>query len=160
MHCQNLITSPLVQSASFSLKSLQHPCEPKENLQCKVKNIHRQISSRLYQKTVGCSEESWYSWINKKACPFSLIAPLAMTDTLLAEGFMPRPRSLFRQHLPQLRLCSEPLRHMLIGGHMTLFFSSFLIPPYVCMAHMTSLLSLLLHPDTITHFPASFSFGD
>lgn len=70
---------------------------------------------------------------------------------------MPRPRSLFRQHLPQLHLCSEPLQHMLIGGHMTRFFffffpPHFLIPPYVSMAHMTSLPSHPLHPDTISHF--------
>lgn len=36
LHCQNLIIFPLVQSASFSLKSLQHPCELKDNVQCKV----------------------------------------------------------------------------------------------------------------------------
>lgn len=75
---------------------------------------------------------------------------------------MPRPRSLFRQHLPQLHLCSEPLRHMLIGGHTTrfffFFFLHFLIPPYVSTAHMTSLPSHLLHPDTITHFFCLFFF--
>ena len=113
-------------------------------------NIRRQIQQALV-KTAGSSQKSWYSYINKKACPSSLIAPLALTDSLLAEGFMPRPRSLFRQHLPQLHLCSEALRHMLIGGHMTLF--SLLIPPYFFSAHMTSLLSHPLHPDTVTHFP-------
>lgn len=82
-----------------------------------------------------------------------------MTDTLLAEeGFMPRPHSLFRQHLPQLHLCSELLRLLLIGGYVTLH-PLCLIPPYVCKARITSLLSHLLHPDTIPHF-LSFPFSD
>lgn len=78
---------------------------------------------------------------------------------------MPRPRSLFRQHLPQLHLCSELLRHMLIGGHMTrflfpcFFFFYFLIPPYVSMAHMTSLPSHPLYHDTISHFLTFFSLS-
>ena len=50
--------------------------KPKESLQCKsVKIIHRQIQKGSTKKLWGSSEESWYSWINKKACPLSLIAP-------------------------------------------------------------------------------------
>lgn len=37
------------------------------------------------------------------------------------------------------------------------FFFSFLIFPYVCMAHMTSFPSHLLHPDTFTHFSSFLS---
>lgn len=55
------------------MKSSQHLCRLKEK--SSVQNIHRQIQ-QARPKTTGSSEESWYSWINKKACPFSLIAPL------------------------------------------------------------------------------------
>lgn len=81
----------LVQSVSFPLKSPQHPCEQNQKSLVQSENIHRQTRQALPQKNVGSSAESWYSWINKKAWPLSLIAPRAMTDTLLAEGFMPRP---------------------------------------------------------------------
>lgn len=99
-------------------------------------------------------------WINKTACPFSLATRLAMTDTLLAEASMPRPRSLFTQHLPQLHLCGEGHRQMLIGRCIHPPQPLFLIRLYVCTALMTSLLSHPLHPDIITFLLFVFFLSD
>lgn len=70
MHCQNLITSPLVQSASFSLKSLQHPCESKENLQCKVKKYPQTNIQQALPKNCGLLWGELVLLDKQKSLPF------------------------------------------------------------------------------------------
>lgn len=113
-------------------------------------NIHSQIQQA---RTVGSSEESWYSWINKKACPF-------LSHRSLCNDRHP-PGRVFHAPPPliiQTTSATTPFvlraapAHVDWWTHDPFFFPPFLIPPYVSMAHMTSLLSHLPHPDTLTHF--------
>lgn len=90
VRCQNLITVPPVQSASFPLKILAASSRAKGKSSVQSESIHRQIQQAL-PKTTGSSEESWYSWINKKACPLSLIAPLQWQTPSWQRASCPAP---------------------------------------------------------------------
>lgn len=91
----------------------------------------------------------------QKSLPFLSHRSLAMTDTLLAEGFHAPPPLII-----QTTSATTPFVLRATPAHVDwwtddpffFFPPHFLIPPYVSMAHMTSLPSHPLHPDTISHF--------
>lgn len=145
----------------FPLRSIH--AEPKESLQCtSVKIIHRQIQKGSTKKLWGSSEESWYSWINKKACPLSLIAPSQWQTPSWQRVSCPAPAH-YSDNICHNSICAQSRSGTcwLVDTRPVFFFFfflHFLIPPYVSTAHMTSLPSHLLHPDTITHFFCLFFF--
>lgn len=143
-HWQNLKTILLVQSAPFFVISLPHRCELQEILQCKVK--------------ISTGRALWQFWGELVLRDKHKSLPLSLSS--LPRNDRHPPGRAFHAPPPliiQATSATTPFVQRYAAAHVDWwthdpFFPFFLIPPYVGMAHMTSLLSHLLHPDTITHY--------